>query len=545
MANNFTKTGDRYFAKAPAGHDSNSGLDGDYPQATPSNLPNVTCVLGTGDYTVGSRSNRFIGDGKVVLRNLSVSINTTISHWFIHQIYLINANITSTSTGNGRTRCAYDCVFEDSYISLVASNAQAGGHQNHEYLTLVNTSGHLIYSSIGSIVFRYFNLLNGSNILMNGSFAWNFYIDFSSKIRFSTHDNINFRTSNIRGIIEIDSTGDQYAIQDALVGSPQDNGYAAGVKWLTYANLAADGFTGLEADVEVWLENSINKDPLFNNPDAGDYSLQPGSPNILSDGTQIGNSKVALSILNTDDGVGNTVVEPNAEINTGDPQNFTVKLGENEGYVDYIFKAGSVALQLNGAIEAIADLNFNTDFGGGSEQNNNVPDSFPQAVDFPDELVTDALAPDTTTLKITGHGKVVGQFVRVLGEDREITAIPDANTITVDSAFRAAVASGVTVQVGSENQLAALKPNALTYELRTSNQQAMPTTDAEWDNGLSAGLGMAGVFFTQRMFEKPTLLVDGANVYGSGDPDRPAGDGAIITWIWACVRMYLRNNYRS
>jgi hypothetical protein len=84
-------------------------------------------------------------------------------------------------------------------------------------------------------------------------------------------------------------------------------------------------------------------------------------------------------------------------------------------------------------------------------------------------------------------------------------------------------------------------PNRLTYLLRTSQNNNKPTTDGQWDNDASSG-GVAGVFYVQEWFTKPTLTQTGGNTYGNAEPEGYGGTVNPINARWVHYRIYLRND---
>ncbi|WP_421977135.1 hypothetical protein [Roseivirga seohaensis] len=540
MANNFRLNieGAKYFAKPGPGHDSNDGLTADTPKAT------VTGWGGAGAVIVGSgvflpnvassgvfRGTRFYADGVVKFIYSQLPIRKQEYH---------NMTIQGPVVMD----------FVEEYIRFFGCIVISVDNESNTDQTSSSTI--YINSKVGG---SNASILNGCIFTgkpVAGLTIINCYADADAIVSFGgttpkSGSTFYFGYNNIQAVIVLDSRS--YAIQDQFVGTPQVNGYAVGVKWLTEANLTADGYSGTISGWDAAVATCMNRDPMFNNPSIGDYSLQAGSPMVgaAENGIDnIGGTRTGITTLVNQNGVGNIEVIPSPEIDTTNPLGWVLNEGETEGYIDFIEKIADTPEVLDDIIVPISDLLFDSDYEGGSSQNRNVIDSHPRSADYPEPLETTASGGNTTTLKCTGHGLPVGMWVRVLGEAREITAVPDADTITVGSAFRAIVASGVGFQAGTEAQLAALNPNRLTYEMRTSTQSEKPTTDAEWDNSLDPIYGQQGVLFTQEWYAKPELVIDAPNVYGGGDTDRPIGvSGSEISCTWRHIRVYLRNDYRS
>jgi hypothetical protein len=551
MANGFRdvlvqgRTVDKWVAKPLAGNDSNDGLDPNRPKVSLEG-GGVT-LIGAGDYdqNVNLTNGAYQGDGLVILRN--ATINGTSGNGFFGgcvNMTLINCTI-DYSGGNARPRGLVNCIVKNSQDIYMHPSGQIG----YTNSVFINCSFRQVVQ-VSANFSIFIDCIYGLNI---GTLNKDSYFDENSiLIDYAGNPNLMVSNSNVNGVIRIlsslfsDSTQRDYAIQDQLTGTPQDNGYPVGVNWLTEAQLTTDGYTGTIAGWDAAVDTCINRDPKFNNVSLEDFSLQADSPHIgrANDGGNIGGTNIANTVLVNQDGVGTIEINPQPEINTTNPNFYTVATNEDEGYIDIIQRIGTQPIVLT-EIEPIAALEFDSDIEGGNVGNQNVPDSEPLTLDYPRKLTTTSLSPNTTTLNVTGHNVVVGEFVRVLGEDREVTAVT-ANTITVGTAFRAAVATGVTFQAGSEVQLAALRPNRLTYQLRVSTQVAKPTIDAEWDNNINPIYNYEGLFSTQEWFEKPGYVIDGSSVFGTGDAEaNPAITPDEIAATWVNIRVWLRNNYDS
>lgn len=87
-----------------------------------------------------------------------------------------------------------------------------------------------------------------------------------------------------------------------------------------------------------------------------------------------------------------------------------------------------------------------------------------------------------------------------------------------------------------------LKPNRLTYELRTSQSINMPTLESQWDND-SAALGTTpGQYYIQEWNTKPTIVTVAGVRYGNGNPESIGGVANGINVRWAQVKVRLTNN---
>lgn len=84
-------------------------------------------------------------------------------------------------------------------------------------------------------------------------------------------------------------------------------------------------------------------------------------------------------------------------------------------------------------------------------------------------------------------------------------------------------------------------PNRLTYLLRTSQRNQMPTQDSHWDNDAAAG-GVAGAYYVQEWFTKPTLTQTLGITYGNAEPEGYGGTVNAINARWTEYTIYLRND---
>jgi len=554
-----------YFSKS--GNDSNDGLTKDTPKkslilnaGTSNKNASRFNQIGAGTYNLNNTDlgnlRHVIGDGKVIILNAR-QLNTEQTS---RKIEYVNGEWNFTG-GTPDYQNFKQCILQNCYIqglsnrtTLLNSIFINSPVQNSCTLTYVDYSiiinSNFVLNSTQLDTQSSANLIN-TYIARDVTF---FNLKFINN-KPGINDKRNVYNCNFRGIIQNDSSwysdgiAKSYAVQDQLIGTPQDNGYPVGVNWINHSQLVTDGylFYNDETQLNNALNTIINRDPKFNNESLKDFSLQADSPHIQSgiDFTNIGGTDVAISTLVEDNGTGTTEVIPSAEIDTSITNSWKLLAGEVEGFIDIIQRVAGNSVVL-GAIDPVSALNFDSDFAGGTAQNNNVIDSEPLTGAYPRKLTTTSLAANTTTVNVTAHNVLVGEFVRVAGEDREVTAVA-TNSFTVASAFRAAVANAVTFQVGTSIQLGALRPNRLTYLLRTSNRLTKPTQDIHWDNDVAPIYGVAGAFLTQEWYEVPGYVITGSDiVFGSGDSEAdPSLTKNEIACKWVQIRIYIRNNYAS
>ena len=87
-----------------------------------------------------------------------------------------------------------------------------------------------------------------------------------------------------------------------------------------------------------------------------------------------------------------------------------------------------------------------------------------------------------------------------------------------------------------------LKPNRLTYALRTSQSISKPLITAEWDND-NVTLGTTvGAFYIQEWNTKPTIVTALGVRYGNGNPESIGGVSNGINARWAEAEIRLTNN---
>lgn len=86
-----------------------------------------------------------------------------------------------------------------------------------------------------------------------------------------------------------------------------------------------------------------------------------------------------------------------------------------------------------------------------------------------------------------------------------------------------------------------LKPNRLTYKLRTSQSILKPTIEADWDND-SATLGTTpGDFYDQEASAQPTINTVGGVRYGNANPAGFGGTSNTINARWVHLKVRLTN----
>lgn len=539
MANNFRITGASYVSKG--GHDSNDGLTPDSPKKTLIQTYPNGAVVGAGLYYVNSRVmggttaiKTFAADGTVIIDFGGVALgfhenpynnifdgfhfkNSPAFYNFRGSFYRCTFQDLASSTGLGsNTLRAYDCKFVN-YTSISAYYV--------ETLRCIFLSSNYIAS--GPIRDSYFD--NTSNLL------------FSS----ATPPPSILTYCNVRGVVVIGSV--KYAIQDQFTGTPQDNGYAADVYWLNEANLTANGYTGTIAGWDAAVATCINRDPKFNNASKLDFTLQADSPHIgrASDGfSNIGGTEYAQSFYAGISNPNILLFEVSEAIDTTSNNNdWRLKSGYTEGWIRAIIKVSNNDVQIS-SIPYIGNYSFDSDQTGGSSTNMNVPDSKPITNEYPDYLTVTTQAANDTTLIIAGHGAVVGDWLWVDGQYREITGVPDADTVTFATSLRAIVIVGTVVKIGTFEALASLNPNRLNMKMRSS--KLVDVNASNWDNPLTwdnDGLSPSGQYMAQEWNNAP--MIDSLNEVGFGDDSYDANYGNPINLKVVDIMIYLRNNYRS
>lgn len=550
----------RYISKA--GHDSNDGLTPDtatktIPATNPRDPLEYT-QLGAGVYDIsgGSKENTYLyADGKTVIKGGRLYYRANVRG----NLEFIGTHID----GDGVS-------FSQTYMGVVFRNCSI-------YFTGINIQYSKIIDTDGVLTCGYSGSTWEHNIVVNTIIRYavrmaEAYTNNFPKINSNYFNrdveiiNLNwtsnsfgapttFLYNNCRNIFRYESAmfsdgiERKYALQDELIGTPQDNGYDVGVEWISEAKMIEDGYLGWTEKMQIAIDTCMNKPPLFNNQEFGDFTLQAGSPHIgaaQNNIENIGGTPLAVSVINTDSSNTNIEITTSPEIDTTNPNSFTLKTGFNEGFIDYIQKISSSPITL-GVISPISTLNFDSDFGGGSLQNNNVPDSEPSTSEYPRTLTTTSNAVDAQTLVIDGHNISIGEYVRVNGEDREIISTT-INTVRVNYVFRSIINAGVEIQISTKINLGSLNPNRLTYQLRTSKKDSKPVLLSDWENDADPLYNVAGKFLIQEWETKPGYVIDfnTNTLYGNGDSSAPRGLALNeISCKWVHLRVFLRNNYNS
>ena len=536
-----------YISKS--GHDSNDGLTPDTPKRTINSTSPKQ--IGAGHYISPTVSFvDTVGDGKVIV---DFNGNSASGNFLRNRnLEFRNINGGAFSSSEQTNPPSENIIFKDCNFAITPSQLRKLFFSKCIFINYLGRISSVSQYSPGDIKESIF--YNCQIETENWPF-YDVYVDKSSQITVTKNHTGSFVISgNIRGVIKYsgvffpDGAARKYVIKDELTGTPYDYSYAADVEWLTVDNLTNAGYNGNMTHIQNIVANCINRDPLFNSEQTLDFTLQAGSPHLgrSSSGGNIGGTSAAVTVMNHDDGINGTEVIPSAEIETANSDYFTVKTNETEGYIDYIQRIGSKPVILQ-EISPITSLNFNSDYAGGTTNNKNVPDSEPLSIEYPRKFITTSASSDALTIVCNGHDAQIGEFVRVLGEDREVTGVT-STTITLSSALRAAIVNGTEFQVGAKTQIGALNPNRLTYMMRTSKEETKPTTDSQWDNDIDPSYGKAGQFITQEWDTIPVYLIDDSTgeVYGGGDSETPYGLLTNeISAVWVHIRVYIRNNYDS
>ena len=373
MANNFREIGDWYISKT--GNDGNSGLTPDLPKRTL--LTDYTAagdliVVGSGLYqedigkSLGQGGHIYEGDGLVVFNGNGIyEIINGGAAGGLSQIFIniIITNYSVRSSNNARTYDFRQCLIEN----VLATTSTHLFTCNQSILINVNFSNASSGASILSSIFISSSVF--SSIFKNN------YVDIDSVIKCTNISPSNFRNNNIQGTILLDAT--KYAIQDQLIGTPQDNGYAVGVDWLTEANLTTNGYSGTISGWDIAVSTCFNRDPQFNNVSKLDFSINTNSPHFQNAENaidNIGGTNVGQGFYGTDD-------EWNISMEALQDANIT-------GISDRILASGtsgkitSAPIQTPGGIlltpiviNYVGALIFDSDEAGGTSGNQNVPDS--------------------------------------------------------------------------------------------------------------------------------------------------------------------------
>jgi hypothetical protein len=549
MANNFTVFNypelvpTKWQAKSPAGHDSNIG-DAENPIAS---TPDSQIVqIGTGVYqtTEGIYNSALIGDGKVILKNKSITaFNGSDLRVFIN-IEFDNCTI-NVGAGSGKRRAVQDGILRNCHDVFIA---HGGGDNYNSYNRVVVINSTFANNSANLPMEKC--ILIGSTLYLNKEVK-DSYVDENSEL-ISVNGFNYLRYCNVNGLITFvgtlfaDSQSRSYAIQDGKIGTPQDNGYSAGVSWISEAQLTADGANFAVAGWDSDIATCMNRDPRFLDKGREVFTLQSDSPHIrtASDGGNIGSTKVGKFISPTDSS-SNTYVVYDQDIDISNPAEPKLKAGSDKGTIRILHRVveSNTPINFTGRIGYPGLLAFDTDYNGGSIQNNNVPSAVPSV--FADKLTTTANSSDSSTIKIDGHGRSAGEFFRYAGQTRQIDSVLDANTFTLDTPLRSPVVALQTVEIGSEEQLTATKPNHIEMLFRSSKKTSLPTVDADFDNDLNVNLGQAGNYFPTQHFTTPVKIISGNNVYGNASPLRPSGASEeTFSLIWIDVLITLKNIYQ-
>lgn len=544
MANNFRITGTRYVSKG--GHDSNDGITPDNPKKsipTSGNANLVVTVVGTGVYNqhllLTGTFNQFceyVADGRVdVNGDFGAGQNQSNAEY---DGFSLTGNMPSTTNMQNR--------FRNCHLNLLGGTFYCGNLNSTNFLVdsiIRNVSS----GDIAGDVLR--NIFIDVTVVANtGTIILNNYFDINCNILYPTtppSSPTRIRFCNINGLIIL--LGFKYAIQDQFTGTPQDNGYAADVYWLNEANLTANGYTGTIAGWDAAVATCINRDPKFNNASKLDFTLQADSPHIgrASDGfSNIGGTEYAQSFYAGISNPNILLFEASEAVDTTTNNNdWRLKPGYNEGWIRAIIKVSNNDVQIS-SIPYIGNYSFDSDQLGGSSTNMNVPDSKPITNEYPDYLTVTTQAANDTTLIIAGHGAVVGDWLWVDGQYREITGVPDADTVTFATSLRAIVVVGTVVKIGTFESLASLNPNRLNMKMRSS--KLVDVNASNWDNPLTwdnDGLSPSGQYMAQEWNNAP--MIDSLNEVGFGDDNYDANYGNPINLKVVDIMIYLRNNYRS
>lgn len=523
--NNFRLTGTMYVAKT--GNDSLAGTSPDIPKKNIPNSSQTNMIVGAGVYinqvlNIGGATTRMKADGKVIFDNLAVSsyhsIQEAFGFTFLNSSILFRSGFIPGFSNNFFKNCQIGFAVASATLTKnIFKDCINLGANNHTYSDsiFVNTS-----------------------LLANITLFANNYIDFNSVINLTGGlAPTTARNNNVNGLLKLGAV--DYAIQDLFVGTPQDNGYPVGVQWLTEANLTTNGYGGTIAGWNTAVATFINRDPKFNNVAEDDFTLQADSPHLrrAQNGIDnIGGTRLGIEVNNT---IGTDVLS-NIDTIGG---SYFVATGETEGYIDYLVDYGEV--RVIGKITPKIDLKFDSDFAGGTAQNNNVPDSEPSSSEYANITTTTGTG-TTTTLIVPTSTISIGDYVRVNGQARLVTNVV-GTTVTLASALIAVIGSGIDVTYGTEEEIAVLSPNRLTFQMRTSAlANPDPNVDADWDNGLDPLFLKDGFFFTHEWFETPKYVTSGGSVWSQADINSPSGGTVFdVTGRWIQLRAYLRNNYSS
>lgn len=530
MANNFQVPAgvsvDRYISKN--GHDSNDGATPDTPRRTSLASGSSTQInlIGAGQHDFGSIPsgvNNFLslrGDGKCTVTLEKTSGGSC-------SFYNMTIRDSMAKASSNRSISFNNCEIEGIELETTQSNSP------------ISISYSVFKFATGAVNMVESRLIIGNSVILSLEVNVISFIELASSLKESyiaeevvlkvAYHPSDFRNNNFRGVLRFPVTGgnQDYAIQDLYVGTPQDNGYDVGVKWLTEANLTADGYGGTIVGWDYAVSTCINRDPKFIDASRGVFELQPDSPMIgrSIDGLEnIGGKEVGKAINPTDNNSETIhIYDDNFDLTV--PSQPVLKPTSDYGIIRVLHKVVSgsnpTPVTFSGIIGYKGGLYYDSDFPLGSIQNNNVPSALPDA--YPSEKATTGASPDASTVICQDHGYGVGQYFRYAGQDRQIATVPDDDTFTLDAPLRAAMNNLEVFQVGTELQMAALQPNRLEVMWRTSKRGDVPTLDSHWDNDLDPILGYAGAYFPQELWKNPLKFIVGTDVYGNASPDLPEG----------------------
>lgn len=530
MPNNFRLTGSRYVSKA--GHDSNDGISPGTPKrSVPPTITSGTTVVGAGTYSGQTFNHSAIStivcDGTVHFVSCVVGANRL--EFAIIKDSIINVQ----GSAQAWTRCLLqDCTHN-------------AGVVDYDNCILINYSQTVVLRILRDGIAISANLAI-TGVTANINKVANMYFDFASKciVTTSAFSPSTFFNNNVQGVIVLG--GVNYAIKDQLIGSPQDNGYAADVFWLTEANLTANGYTGTITGWDAAVATCINRDPRFNDASKMDFTLKADSPHIgrASDGvSNIGGTSYAQSFYAGGSNPNILLLQPSAEIDTtSNMMDWKLKPGEVEGTIRAIVKVANTDEVIT-KLPYIGNFAFNSDSTPGTPTNFNVPDSKPSTNNYPAFLLTTGVASDTLRVVIADHGYNAGVWLKVDGQYREVTSVTQ-NELIFTTAVRAIVGTGVSVQVGTESELASLNPNRLNVLMRSS--KSSDVNSGNWDNAMTwdnDGLAPSGQYLAQEWGSQP--LIDNLNQVGFGDDNFDTNYGNPIQLKVVDLLIFLRNNYRS
>jgi hypothetical protein len=396
MANNFRITGNKYLSKA-----GNNTNDGTTPELAKLTLAGALAVhvnaqatilsIGSGTYkepVAWDKAGFIKSDGLVVFSGDGANIfelNVT-SNFYLDWAggRTVVKNYTIALIGDNLSLNGNHIDLTNFHFKVPVKTTQAGGFSglicimtnciyNDDYEVYFLSGGSL------SVVFNeclFFGSLKRFGASGSGEVIKSCHFSPASQIYIQEQSvaNIvkaNFRNNNVQGTLSI--MGNVYAIQDQLTLTPQNNGYAVGVEWLTEANLALDGMAAPDAaGWDVAVATCINRDPLFNSITDEIFSVAFNSPLLGGGvgGVNIGGVE-ASSYFKI--GTGFTV---QSSTNITEALNVATITSGTEGslILNPVSIAGGYAATLE-SFNYIGGLAFDTSATGGTVDNTNVPDS--------------------------------------------------------------------------------------------------------------------------------------------------------------------------